>query len=89
MVGEDLATDLMSFGRPVLVLGDPAQLPPVKSASYFTEAAPDAMLTGIHRQAAEIVGRGVLSAREVFQADQVIVGAHTASVQPPDTQAFL
>lgn len=51
MVDADLARDLMSFRKPILVLGDPAQLPPVKSAGFLTEAAPDAMLTEIHRQA--------------------------------------
>ncbi len=51
MVDEDLGRDLLSFGKPVLVLGDPAQLPPVKGGGYFTEGQPDAMLTEIHRQA--------------------------------------
>jgi exodeoxyribonuclease-5 len=37
----------------VLVLGDPAQLPPVKGGGYFTEAEPDVMLTEVHRQAAD------------------------------------
>ena len=50
MVDEDLAKDVLSFNTPVLVLGDPAQLPPVKGAGYFTEAEPDVMLTEIHRQ---------------------------------------
>ena len=53
MVGEELGRDLLSFGRPVLVLGDPAQLPPVKGTGFFTDAEPDVMLTEIHRQAAE------------------------------------
>ncbi len=53
MVGEDLGADLLSFGKPVLVLGDPAQLPPVKGGGFFTEAEPDVMLTEIHRQASE------------------------------------
>jgi exodeoxyribonuclease-5 len=51
MVDEELGRDLLSFGRPVLVLGDPAQLPPVKGGGYFTEAEPDVMLTEVHRQA--------------------------------------
>ena len=38
MVDEDLGKDLLSFGKPTLVLGDPAQLPPVKGGGYFTEA---------------------------------------------------
>ncbi|KQS95345.1 AAA family ATPase [Rhizobium sp. Leaf386] len=53
MVDEDLGRDLLSFGIPILVLGDPAQLPPVKGGGFFTNADPDIMLTEIHRQAAE------------------------------------
>ncbi|TDR90343.1 ATP-dependent DNA helicase [Enterovirga rhinocerotis] len=51
MVDEALAADLLSFGTKVLVLGDPAQLPPVKGTGYFTAADPDVMLTEVHRQA--------------------------------------
>jgi exodeoxyribonuclease-5 len=53
MVGDEMARDLMSFERPILVLGDPGQLPPIKGEGAFTQAAPDIMLTEIHRQAAE------------------------------------
>lgn len=53
MVGDELAVDLLSFGIKVLVLGDPAQLPPVKGTGYFIDVAPDFMLTEIHRQAAD------------------------------------
>jgi len=60
MVDADLGGDFLAYNRPILVLGDPAQLPPVKTrreeadgtgAGYFTEAEPDVMLTEIHRQA--------------------------------------
>jgi exodeoxyribonuclease-5 len=51
MVDADLGRDLLSFGVPVLVLGDPAQLPPIQGGGFFTEAEPDAMLTEVHRQA--------------------------------------
>lgn len=51
MVDEELARDLMWFETPILVLGDPAQLPPVKGAGFFTNADPDVMLTEVHRQA--------------------------------------
>ncbi|MGO9135581.1 MAG: ATP-dependent RecD-like DNA helicase [Methylovirgula sp.] len=53
MVDADLGRDLLSFGKKVLVLGDPAQLPPVKGGGYFTECEPDVMLTEVHRQAAD------------------------------------
>src|SRR5262249_39118860 len=42
---------LMSFGVKILVLGDPAQLPPVAGCGFFINAKPNAMLTEIHRQA--------------------------------------
>jgi exodeoxyribonuclease-5 len=53
MVDAELGRDLLSFGVPLLVLGDPAQLPPIKGGGFFTDAAPDAMLTEVHRQAAD------------------------------------
>jgi exodeoxyribonuclease V len=51
MVDAELARDLMSFGVPLLVLGDPAQLPPIQGGGFFTAASPDAMRTEVHRQA--------------------------------------
>jgi exodeoxyribonuclease-5 len=51
MVDGELARDLMSFNVPLLVLGDPAQLPPIQGGGFFTDAKPDAMLTEVHRQA--------------------------------------
>jgi exodeoxyribonuclease V len=53
MVDAELGRDLLSFGKPVLVLGDPGQLPPVKGGGFFTSAEPDVMLTEVHRQAAD------------------------------------
>jgi exodeoxyribonuclease-5 len=51
MVDENTAEDLLSFGTRILVLGDPAQLPPVRGTGYFTDRRPDALLTEVHRQA--------------------------------------
>jgi exodeoxyribonuclease-5 len=53
MVGDQMARDLLSFGKPILVLGDPGQLPPIQGEGAFTQASPDVMLTEIHRQAGE------------------------------------
>jgi exodeoxyribonuclease-5 len=50
MVGRQMADDILSFGRKVLVLGDPEQLPPVGSEGFFTNAKPDILLREIHRQ---------------------------------------
>ena len=51
MVDEPLGRDLLSFGTPVLVLGDPGQLPPVSGGGFFTDHEPDFLLEEIHRQA--------------------------------------
>jgi len=51
MVDEILGRDLMSFGTPILVLGDPGQLPPISGGRFFTEHEPNFLLTEIHRQA--------------------------------------
>lgn len=53
MVNGDMARDIESFGVPVLVLGDPAQLPPVGGYGHYIHGEPDVMLTHIHRQALE------------------------------------
>ncbi|MGE5769034.1 MAG: ATP-dependent DNA helicase, partial [Betaproteobacteria bacterium] len=53
MVGAEMARDLLAFGKPILVLGDPGQLPPINGDGAFTKDAPDIMLTEIHRQAGE------------------------------------
>ncbi|MCZ8099813.1 MAG: AAA family ATPase [Burkholderiales bacterium] len=77
MVDEDLGRDLLSFGTPVLVLGDPAQLPPVKGGGFFTDAEPDIMLTEVHRQARDNpIIRMSMTVREGGRLDH---GAHGES----------
>lgn len=51
MIDEYLAKDLESFGKKILVMGDPAQLPPVKGFGHYSRGTPDILLTEIHRQA--------------------------------------
>ena len=75
MVGDDLGRDVMSFGVPVLVLGDPAQLPPVKGAGFFTAVdKPDVMLTEIHRQAFD--NPIIRMATAVRQGERLTLGEH-------------
>ena len=52
MIDTQMGEDLLSFGCPILLLGDPGQLPPVKGQPYF-RGKPDTLLTEIHRQAAD------------------------------------
>lgn len=65
MIGEQEAQDLLSFNLPVLVLGDPNQLPPISGKAYFG-GKPDYALTEIHRQA--------LDSPILFLASQVLKG---------------
>lgn len=51
MVGTNVGRDLMTFRTPVLGLGDPFQLPPVKDTNFFDMSKPDHMLTEVHRHA--------------------------------------
>ena len=52
MVPENIAHDLLSFGLPIIVLGDLNQLPPVMGNAFFLQH-PDAILKKIMRQAEE------------------------------------
>lgn len=74
MVGRDMAKDLLAFGKPVLVLGDPGQLPPIKGDGAFNSDTPDVLLTEVHRQAAEsAIIRLATAAR---QGDPIAYGEH-------------
>lgn len=73
MVDEQLGKDLMSFGTPITVLGDPGQLPPVSGGGFFTEQEPDYLLSEIHRQAKDNpiihLAMDVREGREIMRGD--------------------
>jgi len=81
MVSEDMAKDLMSFGKPILVLGDPGQLPPIHGEGAFTNCEPDIMLTEIHRQAGESAIIRLATAARIGQPiDYGCYDAHVAKL---------
>jgi exodeoxyribonuclease-5 len=51
MIGQLMAADFRKFGKKILVMGDPGQLPPVGDAGAFTNRTPDVFLSEVHRQA--------------------------------------
>lgn len=53
MIDKTMADDLRSFGKKILVMGDPGQLPPINGEGDFTNREPDVFLKQIHRQAAD------------------------------------
>ena len=79
MVDEELGRDLLSFGVPVLVLGDPGQLPPVSGGGFFTEHEPDILLEEIHRQALD--NPIIELARQVREGGQVMIGDYGDSAK--------
>ena len=77
MVDAELGRDLMSFDCPLLVLGDPAQLPPIQGGGFFTESEPDAMLTEVHRQAQD--DPIVRMSMDVREGRELEIGRHGES----------
>lgn len=56
MVGQDVVEDLLAPGVPVLVLGDPEQLPPIRGEeNILTSVAPDYLLTEVHRNQGSVL----------------------------------
>ncbi len=78
MVDGRMGEDLLSFGTKVLVLGDPAQLPPVGGAGFFTSREPDFMLTEIHRQARD--NPIIAMATQVRNKERLDAGAYGSSI---------
>lgn len=74
MVDKTMGTDLLSFQVPILNLGDPGQLPPIKGQGFFTSRKPDVMLTEVHRQALDSpilrVATEVREGRPLKKADE-------------------
>jgi exodeoxyribonuclease-5 len=51
MIGSQIGRDMEALGTPILVMGDPGQLPPIRDSAYFMDRTPDVLLTEVHRQA--------------------------------------
>lgn len=72
MVDAPLGKDVLSFGKKVLVLGDPAQLPPIYGGGFFTAQEPDIMLREVHRHALDSPVLALATA--VRQGERVATG---------------
>lgn len=62
MVNEVQGKDIVSFGVPVIFVGDPFQLPPVKAKAFWHDHKPQSVLTRIERQKG--IGAGIPLAGE-------------------------
>lgn len=94
MVDQRMALDLMSYGVRILVLGDPAQLPPVGGEGYFTDAPADHLLTEVHRSALDSAPTRIATiARQSCDGDQTFgirgpVGDSGRVMRPPALSEF-
>lgn len=70
MVSETVGNDLMSFGVPTILVGDPFQLPPVKANPYWHNRKADKVLTKIERQKGK--GAGIPLAGESLRNGKTI-----------------
>lgn len=88
-IDDDMAHDILQLQIPVIVLGDPFQLPPIRGTAYFAAQQPDVMLTAVHRQAKDNpILRASMALREDYHtrigdfADGERLIAHRRSSMP-------
>ncbi len=77
MVDGKLGQDLLSFNKPILVLGDPAQLTPVKGTGFFMTEKPEIMLTEVHRTALD--NPVLFLATQIRSGDAIALGDYGES----------
>lgn len=90
MVNETIGKDIMSFGIPVIMVGDPFQLPPVKAKPFWHSHKPQTVLTRIERQKG--VGAGIPLAGEKLRKGGEISRNESLHIHPRNTlsdQAWL
>lgn len=80
MVNAKLAADIESYGVPILVLGDPAQLPPVEGGGYYTNAQADHLLTEIQRAALDSPVTAL--ATRIRESKNVTLGLNRDDMRP-------
>ena len=78
MVTEQQGKDLCSYGVPVILVGDPFQLPPVKAKAYWDGRRPQSQLTRIERQKGTgagipLVGQSLRLGEKVKANDSVTI----------------
>lgn len=87
MADERIGRDLLAFNVPLLVMGDPMQLPPVKGEGFFINAEPDVMLTEVHRQALD--NPITYMATEIRKGNRLPIGRYGSSRVTRKSQDYL
>lgn len=80
MVNELQGKDIVSFGVPTILVGDPFQLPPVKAKAYWHDIKPQTVLTRIERQKG--LGAGIPLAGEKLRRGGEISRNESLTIHP-------
>jgi exodeoxyribonuclease-5 len=80
MVNETIGKDVVSFGLPTILVGDPFQLPPVKAKPFWHNLRPQTVLTRIERQKG--VGAGIPLAGEKLRNGGQISRNESLKIHP-------
>lgn len=83
MVNETQGRDIMSFGIPTILVGDPFQLPPVKAKPFWHDRRPQSVLTRIERQKG--AGAGIPLAGEQLRKGGNISRNESLKIHPQNT----
>lgn len=75
MVSRELGHDLLSFGCPILAIGDPGQLPPVEGKCFFDKS--DYVLTEVRRQALD--NPIIRLSKDVREGKRLVPGTYGSS----------
>lgn len=80
MVNQKQGEDIMSFGIPTILVGDPFQLPPVKAKAYWHNLRPQTVLTRIERQKG--LGAGIPLAGESLRKGGTVSRNESLRIHP-------
>ena len=83
MVNEIQGRDVISFGVPTILVGDPFQLLPVKARPFWYNLKPDTLLTRIERQKGP--GAGIPLAGEKLRQGGQISGNESLNIHPKNS----
>lgn len=86
MVGERVAADLKALEKPMLLLGDPGQLPPVKDKPGFADVEPKAILKEVMRQdEGSAILEAAMAVRHRRPIPDSAYGTSAFAIVPPKT----
>lgn len=83
MVNQEIGRDIVSYGIPLVAVGDPFQLPPVKAKAYWDGIRPQSVLTKIERQKGP--GAGIPLAGERLRQGMEVVANESLSIHRRNT----